>query len=223
MSEIFCKVILVINIFFVFLFKAEAQSVGGNISGATMVCPNMPNNGFLTLYNYTGTILTWEYSIDGGTTWTPNGNPTNSQNYSSLTVTTCYRAIVQDGIFQPDTSATACITIIPPSVGGVISGGGTFCVNAPADTLTLTGETGKVLYWQYSINGGISWTTITDTNTFIYHPVITQNTIYQVVVQNGVSCPYDTSSIATFTIDAQTAGGLVGSDTTVCYQSNGDT
>ncbi|HET7819797.1 MAG TPA: gliding motility-associated C-terminal domain-containing protein, partial [Bacteroidia bacterium] len=47
--------------------------------------------------------------------------------------------------------------------------------------------------------------------------------IYQVVVQNGVSCPYDTSSIATFTIDAQTAGGLVGSDTTVCYQSNGDT
>lgn len=202
----------------------NAQSVGGTISGATAVCPKSPNSGFLMLSGYVGTILYWESSTDGGITWNNIGNPINSYSYSNLTKTTCYRAIVRQVPFPADTSSSACITIITPSIGGAVNGGGAFCAIATSDTLNLTGYTGKILYWQYSTNGGTSWTTVADTTPVLVYPSLTQNTIYWAVVQNGIGCPADTSSQSSFIIDSLTVAGTIsGSDTVVCYGVNAGT
>lgn len=219
---LFCKILCV---FLVVLFTgtAEAQSVGGTVSGATQLCPNSTNSGFLMLSGHTGTILYWESTIDGGTTWTNIGNPISSYSYSSLTQTTCYRVIVKNGTFPADTSTVACITIFTPSVGGALAGGGVFCTSAPSNTLTLSGNNGNVLNWLYSTDGGISWTSVANTTTSLVYPVITQNTIYAAVVQNGPGCPTDTSSQVSIMIDPLTVPGVIAGSDSVCYLANGDT
>jgi gliding motility-associated-like protein len=222
MKRIFTKNYLFLFILFFAVLKINAQSVGGSVTGATTVCPNSPNSGFLGLTGYTGNSFYWQASTDGGITWNNTGTTITSQSYVNLTQTTCYRVIVQDGVFPPDTSTVACITIIAPSVGGTISGGGEFCITAAADTLHLTGNTGNVLYWQYSINGGATWITVANPTTTLIHPNITQNTIYRVVVQNGATCPKDSSAQASFVIDPVTVAGTISGSDTVCYGVNND-
>src|ERR1035437_5472837 len=206
------------------LFEVNAQSVGGIISGTTLVCPNATNTGFLSLIGYTGTIVEWDSTIDGGATWhiMVATFPPYSHSYQNITQTTCYRVIVKDAAFPPDTSTTACITIYPPSVGGTVNGGGEFCDSSESDTMHLSGYTGKVLYWEYSTNNGISWTIVADTTTELIHPNITQNTIYQAIVRNGPSCPTDTSSQAFFVIDPVTVAGIISGSDTVCYGVSDD-
>jgi gliding motility-associated-like protein len=200
--------------------QISAQSVGGTTSGAFTYC-DTNNTGFVSVSLYTGSITSWESSDDGGATWTSISNTTPSQSYFNLSQSTCYHAIVQNGAFPPDTSTDVCITVFLPSAGGTISGGGTFCSNSGSGTLTLSGNTGTPLFWEFSTDNGSSWTTISDTNTFLNYSGITQNTIYQTVVQNGSTCPSDTSTIASFIIDSLSSAGSITGNDTVCTGANG--
>jgi hypothetical protein len=105
-----------------FLFASlrfMAQSVGGTVSGAQTYCDTL-NSGFVSVSGYSGTIVTWQYSVNGGASWVNNGNTFASQSYFNLKQTTCYRAVVKNGSAPADTSSIACITIYLPSVGGPI-------------------------------------------------------------------------------------------------------
>lgn len=220
MNKIFTKYYLFFSFILLLSIHANAQSIGGVTSGAALVCPDSINSGIILLNGYVGTILNWESSINGGITWNTISNISNQNSYNNLTQTTCYRAIVQLGSFPPDTSTCSCVTIFDPSIGGTLSGGGAFCTGSGNGTLNLTGSNGNVLYWMFSTNNGVSWNSISDTTTTLNYTNITQNTIYSVVVQNGASCPSDTSSQASFAIDALTNAGTVFGNDTVCYNSN---
>lgn len=218
-------------IFFVFTAllsstKATAQSVGGTTSGAAIYCA-AANAGFVNLDfgTYTGNIIRWESSINGGISWATIYNITASQSYNSLMQSTCFRAIVQNGVFPPDSSTMSCIDIYAPSIGGAISGGGTFCISPGTGTgvLNLTGNISDTLYWQYSTNGGVSWTSLPGTAASINHPNINQNTIYWAIVKNGTNCPSDTSAQASFTFDSISVAGNILSSDTVCPGINGST
>lgn len=213
------KVFSFLLFFFSVSLGLDAQSVGGTTSGAATYCSSV-NSGFLSVTGFTGSILSWASSTDGGTTWTPISNVTATQSYFNLSQTTCYIAIVQDGAFPPDTSSISCITVFLPSVGGTIAGGGTFCVGSGPGTLSLSGNTGNVLYWQFSTDGGTTWTMVSDTNTNLAYTNISTNTLYAAVVQNGGSCPMDTSSFASFSIDMPSIGGSVTADDSVCFVFN---
>lgn len=213
---------IVIVIFLCFITAGNyAQSVGGTTSGAQTYCDTL-NSGFVSLLGYTGNIVTWQYSINGGANWISNGNVTTSQSYFNLKQTTCYRAIVQNGAFPPDTSTVACITIYLPSVGGNISGGGVFCGSSSAGSLTLSGNVGNVLYWQISTNNGNTWTNISNTSTTLAYSNITQNTLYRAIVRNSSFCLNDTSSVAGFTINPSTVAGALSpaGPSPVCYSVN---
>ena len=214
----YSKKIISILFFCLCTFEFNAQSIGGITSGAATYCSST-NSGFLSLTGFTGTILNWESSTDGGIIWTNIGNITSTQSYFNLSITTCYRAIVQNGAFPPDTSSISCITIFQPSDGGTISGGGTFCSISDSDTLILSGMVGNVLYWLSSTDGGTTWTSISDTNAYLIYSGIIVNTLYSAVVQNA-SCPEDTSSFAIFVIVPPSIGGTVTSDDTVCFSAN---
>ncbi len=200
-----------------------AQSVGGTTSGAASFC-GTSSSGFISVTSYSGSVLYWESSTNGGVTWSNIGNVTPNQSYSGLTQTTCYRAVVQSGSLPADTSTVSCITVYPPTVPGTISGGGTFCGGTGSGTLTLSGNTGAVLNWQYSTDGGLNWTTLTNTTTSLTYTNITQNTIYEAVVQNTSFCAIDTSTQASFTVTAVSNAGtlnLSGNDSVCMFLNSG--
>ncbi len=206
--------------FFVFsVVKVNSQSIGGTTSGSATYC-STTNSGFVTVTGFTGSILNWQSSTDGGATWSSISNTTPNQTYFNLAQTTCYQAVVQNGVFPPDTSTTVCITIFPASVGGAISGGGTFCAGSGPGSLTLAGYTGSILYWQSSTDGGSTWTTIPNTTATESYLNITTSTIYWAIVQNGAMCPTDTSTQASFTIDPSTTPGSISGAASVCSTAN---
>jgi gliding motility-associated-like protein len=218
------KIILLSICLSFFSYKLAAQSVGGTTSGSASYCDTI-NSGFISLAGYTGTITTWQFSTNGGASWTNNSNTFSTQSYFGLKQSTCFRAVVQNGSFTPDTSTISCITIYTPTKGGVINGGGVYCFATGAGTLNLSGNIGNVINWQSSTNNGSSWTVITNTTTSLSYTNITQNTLYMATVQNGSFCKIDTSSIVSFTINPLSNAGTIsytGNDT-VCYYTNNGT
>ena len=199
----------------------NAASVGGSVSSNATVCSGS-NSGTVNLTGQTGSVLNWQYSTDGGTTWTTIANTTTSQTYTNLTQTTQYRAVVQSGVCSSANSSAATITVSALSVGGSVGSNATVCSGTNSGTVNLTGQTGSVLNWQYSTDGGTTWTTIANTTTSQAYTNLTQTTQYRAVVQSGV-CSSANSSAATITVSALSVGGSVGSNATVCSGSNSGT
>lgn len=199
-----------------------APSVGGVITGGTNVCIS-GNSGVLTLSGHTGSVQRWEYSVDGGSTWINISNTTTTQAYLNLTVPTLYRAVVQNGGCTSANSAVASMTIDPASVGGTLSSNATVCSGINSGTLTLSGRTGSIVRWEFSIDGGLTWTNIANTtNTQSYTNLVT-TTRYRVLVQSG-SCSSTYSNFVNITVSPTTVGGSIApAATTVCSGSNSGT
>jgi gliding motility-associated-like protein len=223
MSKFYNKFFLLFFIACLLPMLNYAQSVGGTVSGSAVLC-DTTQTGFLSLVGNSPSppsTITWEYSTNGGVTWINNGNPTNTQNYNYTGVqTTCYRAIVTKPTFAPDTSTVGCITYYLPSIGGTVTGAGTFCSGTGNGTLTLTGNRGNPTFWEHSIDNGATWINDANTTTTLNYTNISQNTLYHAVVQNGSTCPSDTSTQSAFVIDAPSVGGIVTANDTVCYGIN---
>ena len=69
-------------------------ATGGSLTSVS-ICSG--TSGTLTLVGQVGTIVRWEYSTDGGSTWIPVSNTTISQTYPGLTAARQYRAVVTNG------------------------------------------------------------------------------------------------------------------------------
>ena len=203
---------------FVAVISVDSVTIGGTISGDTIVCSGS-NGDTLTLSGHTGNVIRWEYSVDGGGTWVNITNTSTIQTYSNLTITTVYRALVQSGVCPAVYSTTSSAITVEQSVGGAVGNDAIVCSGSNSDTLTLSGHSGSILNWEFSEDGGITWTSIADTNTILVYSNLITPTMYRAVVQNGVCAPAN-SSPATIAI-SQSVGGVVGNDAAVCSGSNG--
>ena len=124
---------------------------------------------------------------------------------------------------------TVTITVNQPTVAGVTSSANptTVCANSNSGLISLTGQTGKVLYWQKSIDNGVTFQTVTplnSTNSLIYNN-LTQTTEFQAVVQNA-SCDILTSTPIMVTVNQPEPTSFAGKDIALCnaasYQLNGN-
>jgi hypothetical protein len=195
-----------------------SQSVGGTTSGAKEYCEKT-NSGFISVTGYTGTILDWEVSTDGGATWTGTGTNVANKSYYNLSSTTCYRAVVRNGTFAIDHSSVSCVVINAPSVAGTIQGGGLFCDSTGAGVLHLKQYTGAVLFWKYSTNGGVGWNRINAMSADLNYSSSLKDVFYKAFVQNGPSCKIDSSGESRFLVSSSVAGSVSGG-TIVCPDSN---
>ncbi|MDF2438074.1 MAG: Ig-like protein [Bacteroidota bacterium] len=199
----------------------NSPSLGGTVNSSGNICYGN-NSDTLVLTGNTGAVLRWEYSIDGGINWNPIVNTTNSYVYTNLTLTTQYRAVIQNGTCPPVNSAAATLTIDPVSVGGTISGSITACGGSNSGSLDLIGYVGTVQNWESSTDGGATWTSIANTTATENYLNIVTTTIYRAIVRSGV-CSQDTSAVATITVDPPTVGGTLSIDDTVCAGANAGT
>jgi hypothetical protein len=200
--------------------KTLPSPVGGTLQGSTAVCAG-DNSSMLTLVNYSGVIKDWLSSKDDST-WTilPITDPQfTAQNLSDSTF---YRVEVGKGDVCPsDTSTRALVAVDQKTVGGQISPAeSTLCLGQTAgEILSLSGNVGSVLNWQYSTDG-TNWTDVspsvsTPANTIKGIIVSTQ---YRLIDKNGV-CPADTSSVASILFDPVSFPQATAypADTTICY------
>jgi hypothetical protein len=197
----------------------NSPSVGGSISGAATVCSGT-NSTTLTLSGNTGSVTSWESSLDNfSTAATPIVNSTTSYTATNLSATTYYRAIVTNGSCAAANSALATVTVSPTSISGSISGAATVCSGTNSTTLTLSGNTGSITSWESSLdNFATAGTTISNTTTTYTATNLSATTYYRAVVTSG-SCAAANSASAIVAVNSS-LGGTVAGSTSVCAGTN---
>ena len=147
----------------------------------------------------------WQLSTTGAGSGYTNITGASSSGYdppAGLTTSTWYRRLAKEGICNPSFTAstgTWKVTVDPTTVGGSVTGGVVVCYGLNSTLLTLSGHTGTVQYWQYSVNGS-SWTDIPAATSTTYTAVnLTVNTYYRAVVKSGV-CLVENSASTQITV-----------------------
>ncbi|MCX6181665.1 MAG: gliding motility-associated C-terminal domain-containing protein [Bacteroidetes bacterium] len=203
------------------LLTINTPSAGGSTAGATTVCATS-NSGTITLSGETGNVIRWEKSTNNFTTSTTIANTSNTLNFSNISVTTSYRAVVQSGVCASANSLPTIITVNPTSIGGTINGSKTVCSSGNSGTLTLVGKTGTVDHWESSTDNFATFTIIANTTTTLSFTNLLTNTKYRAVVKSGL-CQSANSAEATITVDNITDAGSAITDTSVCISGNSGT
>ncbi|MBX2916854.1 MAG: HNH endonuclease [Cyclobacteriaceae bacterium] len=170
----------------------SSNSVGGTLPGNSQHCNTA--TGTLTLTGHTGNVVRWEQTTGSG--WTTITNTTSTLNYTNLTVSTTYRAVVKNGACSEVYSSLSSVSISPLSVPGTLTASAEVYGASATGTLTLTGNNANVTRWEK--NTGSGWATIAHTGTS-YNFNQTQTTSYRAVVKSGV-CAEAASNQVTITL-----------------------
>ncbi|MDI6046470.1 LamG-like jellyroll fold domain-containing protein [Flavobacterium yafengii] len=100
-------------------------TIGGSITGFFSATPTVISNiitachlgsGTLNLNSTVGNILRWEYTTNGGVTWVPIANTSTVNNFTNISQTTLYRAVIESGACGLAYSAIAIVNVIPPNI-----------------------------------------------------------------------------------------------------------
>jgi hypothetical protein len=159
-------------------------SVGGIVTMDASVCSGT-NSGTLTLSGQVGNVVRWESSTDNFATSTMITNTTLTQNYSNLTQTTKFRAVVQNGTCPMTNSVPATVTVI--IVNATASNTGPYTEGSNI-TLTATGGTA------YSWAGPNSFTSTANPAT-IMNSTTSMSGIYTVTVTQSSCTATATTSV----------------------------
>ncbi len=170
-------------------------SVGGAVSSDATSCSSS-NSGTLTLSGHTGTILRWESSIDNFANVNTIANITTTLNYSNLTQTTKYRAVIQNGSCPSNTSTPATITIAITTVtagsNSPVTVGGT--INLTANTTgTIFAWAGPNSFTSTAQNPNISSATMAMAGVYTVSVTATTGTCVANATTNVVVNPVPTS------------------------------
>lgn len=199
---------------------AIPQPVPGVIDGTDSLCI-LSASGSVYLTGTSNSVLNWESSLDNGTTWTTIPNTTYTNNFTNLTGTTLFRALIDGSICPNIYSGTAEIYIDFVSGPGVVSGSDSLCITNGNGTLNLSGPVGSTLYWQSSINNGLTWINIANTTSTLNYTGLTQPTLYRAFTQ-GAYCPSVFSDTAEIYIQPiPISPNLLGGDSLCITNANG--
>lgn len=161
----------------------------------------------------TSTIATWFWEFGDGDTsvffqpW--HGYTAPGTYIVQLTATSDHGCI--DSLSLP-------IAVAPLTVPGYVTPFDTVCAYNNSGTLSLVGDTGDVIYWQYSTDG-YNWNNINDTSQSQNYLNLATTTYFRAYVQSGL-CPGGFSDSSIVTVDMPSVGGRTLKDTTVCLENN---
>ncbi len=126
----------------------------------------------------------------------------------------------------PPTTDLVDITVDKAPVGGITLSDATVCSGSNTGRLTLSGQFGSIVRWEYSTNGN-DWLPIADANSSLTYFNLTQTTYYRAVLHNSPTCQDVTSLPATITVVLPPIEADAGPDDEICsqtfYNLNGNT
>ncbi|MFL5747180.1 MAG: beta strand repeat-containing protein, partial [Niastella sp.] len=171
----------------------------------------------------TGSTLTLFAGGGVSYSWTGPNSFTSTQQNPTITGTTAAASgtytVTVTGAGGCTANTTTTATVSAGSIGGSVNGSTAVCSGSNNGTCNLSGETGSVIRWESSTDGGTNWTPISNTTTSLTYTNLTQATQFRAVVQVG-SCNPANSTAATITMNAASVGGTVSGSTGVCSGSN---
>ncbi|MFC6264132.1 T9SS sorting signal type C domain-containing protein [Flavobacterium panici] len=128
----------------------------GAVHGGNHICAGDPSP-LLTLTDYTGTIVRWEYAESIPYVWQPFANTSNTYQPGVLTTSTSYRAVVKNGTCPEEFAIETRIDVEPkPSTPILAIITQPTCVN-PNGSVHLTGLLASP-NWTITQNGTVSQT-----------------------------------------------------------------
>ncbi len=145
-------------------------------------------------------LYAWSSGLGNNQVAAPNTAIVGNSNYS-VTVKDANGTTATD---------TALITIIPPTVGGTLSANQNSCALAVPADITLSGNTGSVLYWQSDTDSNFGNPTNISNTTSVLSGTqmgqITATTYFRAVVKNG-SCDESYSTTSAVILKSTTWNG----------------
>ena len=186
-------------------------SVAGTVRGGGTVC-NSGLAGTLAVAGNTGTIQ-WQYSTDGGTTYTNAPSSTGTAStftttstgtaatyiVSNVTADTYFRVLVTSGACSSAVSNAVSFVVATAATAGTVSAANTTVCTGTGTTLSLSGSVGAIV-WQKSVSPFTTWTNVTTSVTPTLNTGnLTATTQYRASVTIG-ACSSVTTSPVTITV-----------------------
>jgi hypothetical protein len=141
--------------------SVSPETQAGIILGEKTVCSGN-NSGQVVIADYVGIIVRWQSSTDG-INFADITNSTNQQSYTNLAATTHYRAIIQSGVCDADTTEIASVLVeTPPSPGFSNT---TAC---EGNTITFVNTTGSLTDLSFEWDFGDGSSSVNQTPSHIY-------------------------------------------------------
>lgn len=131
----------------------QPSTLGAAVSSTNVTC-SAANDGTITIASSTGGYGTYQYSVNGGTSWVSSASFTGLSGGTfdvrirDAAHTSC--AIDLDG-------TTGTVLIQPSALNATISSTNVTCNGASTGVIAISSSTGGYGTYQYSINGGTSW------------------------------------------------------------------
>ncbi len=164
----------------------------------------------------------WEYSVDGGNSWSDAGGNSTSFDPPILTTTTKYMRKATDASCGIAYTTPVTKTVRSAFSGGYIATNQTVCYNAdpaPFTSVSLaSGGSGTYTYsWEKSTDNGVTWVSAGGISTTFDPSMLTTTTQYQRRATDSNWGCQAISNKVTVTVRLQLGGGTISGDETICY------
>lgn len=189
-----------------------SNTLGGEITGGNVsVCAGSNSVTLTTSAAVPGVnILRWEYSYDNFITPGVTINHTGATyTATNLTQTTFFRSIASGNLCSEAPSGSTKVTV-GTTVAGNLSADNTSLCNGSAALISLTGNTGNVVKWQYSTDNN-SWSDIASTSVQYYTGALSAGTYYYRAHVSNAACGTTVISASIQITVSSTAGSVSGS------------
>ena len=199
--------------------NVDAATVAGTLSASNTLCA--PASGTLSISGSVGLVQQWEYSTDGGSTWTVSASSATTYNYSAITSTTMYRALVKSGVCNTQYTNVITITVIPvPTV--TLTGNTTICQGSTTTILTSFANVSAATLFELQVNGGsfTSYASQTALVNALTNIAPSATTTYKVRITNA-PCASVLSNTITINVDPTTVAGTLSASNTLCSPASG--
>src|SRR5262249_20327898 len=111
-------------------------------------------------------------------------------------------ACVVSGTCSPATNSSKVSLVVDPlAVGGTAAALRPPVSSGTGRSISLEGQTGNIVNWQSSLDGGATWLDVGSTNNPLFTAPLSVVTAFRAVVASG-SCRAATSSVAAVTLES---------------------
>lgn len=200
-----------------FCFEIIPPTNSGNILGPDSIC-GTNGNILLRLTDQRGSIVHWEKSIDGFNNITTIVS-TISEIQTPISETTCFRALIKNGICPGIFTLPKCVKVNRPPVAGTLLANQTICSGDNTDTLKLIGYEGEIIRWEQSKDHFVTYSNLNNRLNTLQIQNLFEEICYRAVIFRG-ACGEIKSNNVCITIEIPPQPGEIIGNRKVCTGNN---